>query len=201
MSILDDTFYNLQKRGYEVQKFKSGTEACDYLKNTVIGKKVGLGGSMTLKALNIYSILSENNSVYWHWKNGKTDRVESMFADVYLTSVNAISRTGEIVNIDGTGNRVAATFFGPRKVMYVIGKNKITESCDEAIWRARNIAGPQNAIRCHVDTPCAQKGDRCYDCDSPERICWGMSIMWGPMYGGVTGRETEVILIDEDYGF
>lgn len=201
MNIIDETFDNLRKRGYEVKKFDTGIEACKYLENSIVGKNVGFGGSTTLKELDIYNVLSKNNSVYWHWENGYSDRIKSMLADVYITSANAISRSGEIVNIDGTGNRVAATFFGPQKVIYVIGKNKIAESCDAAIWRARNIACPQNAIRCHANTPCAKTGDRCYDCDSPNRICWGMSIMWGPMYGGVTGHKTEVILIDENYGF
>ena len=119
-----------------------------------------------------------------------------MQTEVYLTSVNALAETGELVNIDGTGNRVAATLFGHEKVYFVIGQNKLAPTYDEALWRARTIASPKNARRLGMKTPCAVKGDRCYDCRSPQRICRGLVVLWGPMMG----MEAEVILVDEDLG-
>ena len=123
-------------------------------------------------------------------------RREAQTADIYLTSVNALAETGELVNIDGAGNRVASTLFGHEKVYFVIGRNKLAPTVDAAVWRARNIASPRNAQRLGRKTPCAVKGDRCYDCKSPERICRGLVTLWGPMMG----MEAEVLLIDEDLG-
>lgn len=117
-------------------------------------------------------------------------------AQVYITSANGLAETGEIINIDGAGNRVASTLYGHRKVYFIIGRNKLAPTYDEALWRARNIAAPKNARRLDRKTPCAIKGDRCYDCKSPERICRGLVVLWGPMLG----IDTEVILVDEELG-
>ena len=100
------------------------------------------------------------------------------------------------MNIDGTGNRVASTLYGHRKVYFIIGRNKLAPTYEEALWRARNIAAPKNAQRLGRKTPCAVKGDRCYDCKSPERICRGLVVLGGP----AMGMETEVLLVDEDLG-
>ena len=107
-----------------------------------------------------------------------------------------MAETGEILNIDGTGNRVASTLYGHNKVYFIIGINKIAPDFESALWRARNIAAPKNAQRLNRNTPCAVKGDRCYDCKSPDRICRGLTVLWGPMMG----METEIVLIDEPLG-
>ena len=117
-------------------------------------------------------------------------------SDVYLTSVNGLAETGELVNIDGAGNRAAATLFGHEKVYFVIGQNKLAPAYDGAVWRARNVAAPQRARQLGKKTPCAVKCDRCYDCKSPERICRGLVTLWGPMLG----MEAEVLLVEEDLG-
>ena len=85
---------------------------------------------------------------------------------------------------------------GHEKVYFVIGRNKLAPTYDEALWRARNIAAPKNAQRLNKKTPCAVKADRCYDCRSPERICRGLVTLWGPMMG----MPAEVLLVDEDLG-
>lgn len=103
---------------------------------------------------------------------------------------------GEIVNIDGTGNRVSATLFGHEKVYFVIGRNKLAPTYEAAVYRARNVAAPQRARQLGKKTPCAVKADRCYDCRSPERVCRALVTLWGPMLG----METEVLLVDEDLG-
>ena len=113
--------------------------------------------------------------------------------------MNALAETGELVNIDGTGNRVASTLFGHEEVYFIVGANKIAPDYDSALWRARNIAAPLNARRLHRKTPCAQGETlRCYDCRSPERICNGLSVLWRPL-GGV--GETLVCLVGEDLGY
>lgn len=189
---------NLEDRGFTVRMFPTGKEAADYLDAAVDGKSVGFGGSVTLDALGLYERLGSHNKAIWHWKweDKAAARREAMTSDVYLTSVNGLAETGELVNIDGAGNRVAATLFGHEKVYFVVGRNKLAPTYDEAVWRARNIASPQNAQRLGKKTPCAVKGDRCYDCKSPERICRGLVTLWGPMMG----MEAEVLLIDEDLG-
>ena len=197
MGIFDTVKKNLEDRGYAVRVFGSGAEAAAYLDGAVDGKTVGFGGSMTLDQLGLYDALGRHNTVVWHWKQeAGLARREAMFTQVYLTSANGLAETGEILNIDGIGNRVAATLFGHEKVYFVIGRNKLAPTYDEALWRARNIASPKNAQRLGKKTPCAVKGDRCYDCKSPDRICRGLVTLWGPM----TGMEAEVLLVDEDLG-
>lgn len=186
----------LRQRGYTVHVFEHGVEAADYLNGAIDGVSVGIGGSVTVQQLGLYDRLAQHNQVYWHWQGGPEQRAKAAQADVYLTSANGLAETGEILNIDGTGNRVASTLYGHKKVYFVIGANKLAPTRDEALWRARNIAAPLNARRLGKKTPCAVNGDRCYDCKSPDRICRGLVELWGPMMG----METEVILINEDLG-
>ena len=102
---------------------------------------------------------------------------DAMTADVYVSSANALAESGEIINIDGRGNRVAGTLYGAERLYLVIGKNKLAPTFEDALWRARNIAAPKNAKRLGVKTPCAIRGDHCYDCSSPERICRGLVVL------------------------
>ena len=194
----DTVKQNLEARGYTVRVFPTGKEAADYLDAAIDGKSVGFGGSVTLDALGLYERLGTHNRTVWHWKweDKGAARREALTTEVYLTSANALAETGELINIDGSGNRVAATLFGHEKVIFVVGRNKLAPTVDAALWRARNIASPQNAKRLGKKTPCTLKGDRCYDCRSPERICRGLVTHWGPMIG----MEAEVLLIDEDLG-
>lgn len=188
---------NLEKRGYTVKVFATGAEAAAYLDREIDGKTVGIGGSGTVKNIGAYELLSAHNTVYWHWMTEPNEaRKNAMNTDVYLTSVNALAESGEMVNIDGAGNRVASTLFGHQKLYFIIGRNKLVKTYEEAVWRARNIAAPKRAQQMNRKTPCAVKADRCYDCKSPERICRGMVTLWEPMLG----QSAEVILIDEDHG-
>ena len=188
---------NLRDRGYKVCSFGSGKEAADYLVAELKGKSVGIGGSMTIKELGLYDRLSEDSTVYWHWETGPETRADAASAQVYLTSVNGFAETGEIINIDGAGNRVASTLYGHEKIYYIGGRNKLAKTYDDALWRARNIASPKNARKLGRKTPCAVNADKCYDCKSPDRICRGLVVMWEPMMN----MEAEVILIDEELGF
>lgn len=188
---------NLEKHGYTVKNFATGAEAAEYLNSEIDGMTVGIGGSGTVKDIGAYELLSSHNTVYWHWMQEPDEaRKNAMSTDVYLTSVNALAESGEMVNIDGAGNRVAATLFGHKKVYFIVGRNKLVKTYEDAVWRARNIAAPGRARQMNRKTPCAVNADRCYDCRSPERICRGMVTLWEPMLG----QSAEVILIDEDHG-
>ena len=186
----------LQRSGYIVRIFPTAASAARYLSDTIFGKTVGFGGSMTLEALGLWDSLSLHNTVYSHL-HGFSAGPEAANAQIYISSVNALAETGEIILIDGDGNRASAVLFGHEKVYFVIGHNKLASTYDAAIWRARNIAAPLNARRKQKKTPCAIKADRCYNCNSPERICRAMVTLWRPL----SGMETEIILIDEDLGF
>ena len=120
-----------------------------------------------------------------------------MDTDIYLTSANGVAETGEIINIDGTGNRVSSTLYGHKKVYFVIGINKIAPDYEKALWRARNIASPKNAQRIGVNTPCAAKGDKCYDCKSPQRICNALVVLWRKP----KAFQAEVVIVGEELGY
>ena len=187
---------NLEQKGYQVRCFGTKEEAADYLCAGLQGKHVGFGGSMTLLDMGIYERLEKTGPVSWHWKTPGV-LPQARTAEVYLTSVNGIAETGEIVNIDGTGNRVAAMTFGHQKVYFVVGANKVAADLPAALERARNVAAPLNAKRLSRKTPCAERGDKCYDCKSPERICRALSVFWEKP----GGCDYEVVLVEENLGY
>ncbi len=193
---------NLENRGYIVTTCETASEAVNYLNMKIDNQTVGFGGSMTLDKMGLYETLQSHNTVFWQQRipEGKTSKEIKLVASnatIYISSVNGLAETGEMINIDYYCNRVASIFYGHEKVYLVIGKNKLEKDYDSALYRARNIASPLNAKRFGVKTPCVIKGDKCYDCNSPERICRGLSVLWGkPMAG-----EYEVVLINEELGF
>ena len=192
----------LLRKGYDVSIFPDKDSAAAYLDSQIDGKPVGFGDSETLIAMHMFEKLSAHNMVFdpKHPEKGldfhRTAR-KCLTTDIFLTSVNGVAETGEMVNIDGTGNRVAGSLFGHDKVYFVVGRNKIAPTIEEAAFRARNIAAPKNAARHHFRTPCAIKQDHCYDCMSPDRICCAQVIYWKKM----RFIEMEVVLIDEDLGY
>ena len=172
---------NLEARGFRVSVFATAAEAADYLDSAIDNTSVGFGGSVTLEQMGLYERLERHDRVNWHWRptvDGADARQAAMTAEHYITSVNGLAETGELINIDGTGNRVASTLYGHKKVWFVVGRNKLAPTYEEALWRARNIAAPKNAQRLGRKTPCAVKADHCYDCKSPERICRGLVVLW-----------------------
>jgi len=192
----------LKNNNFVVTYFDTPSEASAYLNNEIDKKTVGFGGSVTLQQLELYESLSAHNTVYWHWytpSDQTPDEIRSLasVAEIYISSANAISETGEIVNIDGAGNRLSSIYYGHKKVYFVVGINKITPNLEDAIRRARNIAAPMNAKRLNRKTPCAEQGRGCYDCDSPERICNGLSVLYKKMMS----CEMEVVLIGTNLGY
>lgn len=199
MADLEKTGKNLEGRGFRVHRFASGTEAAEFLVQTLHGTSIGIGGSVTIDTLGVYDRLCESNEVFWHWKNHAPEtRERAGKAETYLCSANGVSETGEIVNIDGFGNRVAGTIYGPERVFLVVGRNKIAPDLTGAIDRARNIAAPLNARRLNRHTPCAVGEPRCHDCRSPEKICGVMTVFFMPP---TSIKEFHVILVDEDLGY
>lgn len=190
---------NLESKRFRVSMFATAEEAADYLDRSIDGVSVGIGGSVTAEQMGLYEKLSGHNRVFWHWRpeSAEDPRREAMTADMYITSVNGMAETGELINIDGTGNRVASGLFGHEKVYFIVGRNKVVPDYDAALWRARNIAAPKNAQRLGRKTPCAAKGDRCYDCKSPERICRALVVYWDKP----NSMDMEVVLVDEDLGY
>lgn len=189
---------NLKERGFKVAAFATAKEAADYLNAQIDGESVSFGGSMTLSQMGLFESLGKHNKMFSHWNvpdgmNAAEVLKNASTCDNYLLSANGLAETGEIINIDGTGNRVSSSLYGHKRVWFVVGSNKIAPTYDEALWRARNIAAPKNAQRLGVKTPCAVNGDRCYDCKSPQRICRGLVVLWE----AIRSCETEVVLVDE----
>lgn len=180
-------------RGFGFSYFATCAEASAYLVQACAGKRVSFGGSMTLKQMNMDQALAGTSKVFWHW-NGDAREVD---ADVFLTSANALSATGEIVNIDGTCNRVAASLWGAEACFVVCGINKLAPHLDSAVARAREIAAPRNAQRIKCKTPCAADG-LCHDCRSHARICRALVVLMGPP---LSMKRYEIMLIGETLGY
>ena len=195
---MERTIENLRKNGFDVTRFQTADEAAAYIGQSLRGKTVGISGSMTVRALDIYDRIREKNTVFWHMiEPGDETMVRASCAQVYITSVNAISEEGYLLNIDGRGNRVAGTLMRKEKVYLIVGKNKLCGPFHEALARARNVAAPQNARRLDRSTPCANTG-RCLDCSSPERICNALVVLWKKPFWC---QSMEIVLIDEELGF
>ncbi len=199
---IEKTLENFRSNGFEAVYFETVNEAVEYLDNKIDGVSVSYGGSMTVSQTGLLKKLEKHNEIWSHWDvpEGMTKEEvmkKAMLTDVYLTSANGASEGGELVNIDGTGNRVSSTLFGHKKVYFIVGINKFEETLEKAVFRARNISAPLNAKRLGRKTPCAVKGDRCYNCSSEERICRGLVIHWKKL----TSCDTEVVIIGEKLGF
>jgi len=168
----------LEAHDFKAIYVKTKEEAVqEILKHITPKQRIGVGGSVTIRELRILEKLeAQGTIIYDHWKPGliKEDTLEirkkQMTSDIYLSSVNAVTMNGELVNIDGVGNRVNSTVFGPGKVILVAGYNKMVEDVQEAIKRVKNISAPLNAKRLNLDLPCVRAG-RCVDCNSSARIC------------------------------
>ena len=188
---------NLEANGFKTTCFDRGEEVTAYLNDQLDGVIVGFGGSETSWKLGLYQTLSEHNTC--RWVRMQDDTREAMDAPYYICSLNGVAETGEMVNIDGHGNRLAATLYGKKKLYFIIGQNKIVPDLNSAIDRARNIASPLNARRLHKKTPCALAEEmKCYNCKSPDRICSAMVIYWQKPS---SIDEAEVIIVKEDLGY
>ena len=194
----------LNDHHFIAQAVSTPDEAKDIVKELIKDfKTVGMGGSTTLARSGIWKMVAEDeqkvlyNSVYAARNNESIPEAmrNGLYADVYITSSNAVTEDGKLVNIDGTGNRCAAMFYGPDTVIFVIGKNKIAADLDSAILRIKQIACPNNAKRLKKKTPCALTG-KCADCNGDDRMCNVTTIIERP----TRGKTMHVILVDAEMG-
>ncbi len=190
---LDAALQAFEANGFTSTFCATPAQAADYIASQCRGKTTVFGGSVTLDTLGVYELLKQDNDAHWHWKG---DEIITS-GDVFLTSANAVSATGEIVNIDGACNRIASSVYGFDTCYVVCGINKLTPDLDSAMRRAREIAAPLNAKRLNKRTPCAVDGT-CHDCHSPERICRAMTVIMAPP---MRMSHYEIILVGANLGY
>ncbi|HIC84940.1 MAG TPA: lactate utilization protein [Desulfobacterales bacterium] len=198
------TVENLKKHGFDAHLVASASEAREFILG-LIGdySSFGFGGSDTIRALGLVAAMKEKGKeVYDHWEQGLTKeqdlelRLKQGRADCFLCSANAIAATGEIVNVDGIGNRTNAMSFGPKKVIVVAGMNKVRPDLHSALARVKEVAAPMRAKSLGMKTPCAETGF-CQDCNSPQRICRITTIL----HRKPVLTDISVILVKEELGF
>ncbi len=163
------------------------------------GSTVTRGGCMSAAQIGLDDALQAGNYTFVDRDKTEDKRKAALMAydcDVFIASANAMTEDGVLVNIDGNANRVSAIAFGPRKVIFIVGMNKVAKDVDAAMKRARNEAAPINAQRFGLDTPCAKTGS-CMNCKSPDTICCQFLIT---RYSKHKDR-IHVILVDEQLGF
>ena len=193
----------LEKRGFRAHTFATGAEAKAYLLEALRDCPcVGIGGSVSVRDIGLSQALRDRgHTVHWHWEAEPEARAETLRlaldADAYLCSANALLHDGRIVQIDGTGNRLAALCYGPPKIFLIVGKNKLVDGgLLAAIARVKREACPPNARRLNLDTPCAHTG-ACGEGTCGASMCRLTLTLDRPP----NGREVEVLLVDEDLGY
>lgn len=193
---------SLEKNGFKAQVVPSKKEALEKVLGMISKNEVvGIGGSVTLRQIGLVEALKERgNVVHAHWETQPQKRPEvrkkEITSDVFVSSTNALTMDGKLVNIDGVGNRVTAMIYGPKKVIVVTGLNKIVDNLEAAITRIKMVACSQNAMRLGRDVPCALTG-KCADCDSPERMCNVTTIIEKKP----AETDMHIILVEEELGY
>lgn len=197
----------LESNNFDVYLAENAQAACDIVLQDVLPKlnprTVSWGGSMTFIKCGLYHQLKSipDLNVLDTFDNKLTPgelierRRQALLVDLFITGTNAVTETGQLVNLDMIGNRVGALTFGPKWVIVLVGRNKLTADLDEAMFRVKNFAAPTNSMRLDKKTPCV-KTSYCEECRSPDRICntWTITEKSFPK-----GR-VKVVLINEDLG-
>lgn len=201
--LADKLIQNLKRRGMETVYCTTGAEAVKAVSDMIEdGTSVTWGGSVTIRELGIPEVLHQRGTLEVLDRDKVEDRAEvvkiyekAFTSDYFLSSANAISEDGVIVNIDGNGNRVAAITWGPKKVIFVIGLNKVAQTVEAALMRARSTAAPINTERFEINTPCRTDGV-CHNCLSADCICNHVHFL----RHSPKGRHM-VVLVGEDLGY
>ena len=194
---------NLERRHIKGHYCKTAKEAVELVSNLIEdGSSVTWGGSMTIRDMGIPAALHARQSLTVYDRDLAADREEAQqiylkafSSDYYLSSINGLSEDGQIVNVDGTGNRVAAITFGPKNVIFVVGVNKVTQDVESALKRARSTAGPINTARFDIETPCKIDGV-CHNCNSADCICNYIHILRNSPRG-----KHQVVIVGENLGY
>lgn len=201
---IEQVLVNLEKNNMKGTFLKDREELVKFLDEQILDDaKVAVGGSQTLFELDLITYLRNRKVEFFdRYEEGLTPQGikevfrKSFMADVYLTSTNALTEEGYLYSVDGTGNRVAATLYGPDKVYVIVGINKLVGSFDEAVARVEGTAAPANCIRLNRNTPCVKMGS-CVDCKVPERICNEYTLI---KRQGVKNR-IEVLILPFELGY
>ena len=201
---IETVIKGLEKRNITGHYCETAADAVKTIESLIAeGSQVSWGGSATLNEIGIKDVLKAGNYDVNDPMDPSVGRDEStmrrkkaLTCDAFLASLNAITMDGEIVNVDGTGNRIAAIAFGPDKVILVAGVNKIVKTAEDALVRARTVASPINSQRFGLKTPCSITG-ACSNCDSPDCIC---NVIVTTRHSKPAGR-IKVLLVGEILGF
>ena len=201
-TLMANTLFSLTRKGFHVHHVATQADARALVLQLISeGTSVGFGGSVTIRDMALYETLQSNgHPVHWHWKNDESK--PDVFAlaaasDFYLTSSNAVTADGCLVNIDGTGNRVGAMIHGPQQVIVIAGSNKLVAGgIPQAIARIKSVACPKNAQRLGLNTPCGLTG-KCNAEACEKGMCNVTSIIERP----VGGHKITIVLVDEEMGY
>jgi len=202
--LIERTIANLRRNGFKASFFPAREEVRKEILQIVRpGMTVGVPGSQTVRSLEVLEELEKKGCViYDHWRPGLSSqqilemRKKQLMADLLLVGANAITAEGEIVSVDGVGNRVASMIFGPGTKIVVVGRNKIVENRDRALERIRKVAAPQRAKDLGFDLPCT-RAEGCINCDDPQRICRILVVL----ERCPVGSDMRVFIIDEELGY
>ncbi|OGR03930.1 MAG: hypothetical protein A2284_16535 [Deltaproteobacteria bacterium RIFOXYA12_FULL_61_11] len=189
------TITALRRNGFTVQPCATRQEALAWCLGLLRqAPSISRGGSVSCEELGLFEAIAAEGLPFQDYKLPE-DRKRSLLVHTYVTSSNAVTEEGELVNIDGAGNRVAALSFGPERVLVVVGRNKLVPDRAAALERIRAVAAPRNTARLGKRTPCVKTG-HCMDCTSPDRICRVLHVTMRPPEGRIV-----VVLVDEDLGY
>ena len=205
---LESVKENLENNNFEVFIAQDAKAAKQIAMNDIIPKldikSVSWGGSMSFVATGLFHELKDNPDIdvlnTFDQSLSKEEmmdkRRQSLMVDLFITGTNALTEAGQLVNLDMMGNRVAAMMWGPKTVLLIIGRNKITGDLEDAMIRIKNYAAPVNTMNLDKKTPCRKTGV-CHDCSSPDRIC----NYWTIIEKSFIKNRIKIILVNEDLGF
>jgi hypothetical protein len=203
LKTLENAAAALRRNGFAASVFADGAAAAAaVLQLAGKGRKIGLGGCMTVGELRLPEALkSAGNEVVTHGPGMTPEErravwIAALTADIYIASPQAVTLDGKLVFVDGNGNRCAALTWGPRRTVLIAGVNKLVKDQDAGVWRSRNVAAIANNLRLKKENPCVKTG-KCEDCASPQRICNVLTVLWKkPPVADIT-----VLLVNDDLGY